>query len=153
MKKKLIVLFLTILFVFVAAPAWALILLPNGFTSSLPNSNQDTEERWLEGILGLSYNSPSVNYMVKIEFPESLQSPTLSQFDPESSWTYVIVKYGHNWMAFQREESDSYLSVTVPQDISHVTFFGNGAQVPEPGTILLLGLGLLGLGITTRRKS
>jgi hypothetical protein len=28
----------------------------------------------------------------------------------------------------------------------------NGAQVPEPGTMLLLGLGLLGLGITTRRK-
>lgn len=28
-----------------------------------------------------------------------------------------------------------------------------GASVPEPGTMLLLGLGLVGLGITTRRKS
>lgn len=37
------------------------------------------------------------------------------------------------------------------QGISHITFY-NGEVVAEPGTLALLGLGLLGMGLRRRRK-
>jgi hypothetical protein len=152
MKKISIAIFLVVILMFAAVPAWALLYL--GSTNSLPNSNPDTEERWLEGVLGLTYNSPTVNYITKYDFPGSSHYQSLNQFDPECSWAYVVIKNGKDWNAYQ-SEGEPYLTVDPfgKEDISHVTFFGNSTPVPEPGTMLLLGLGLLGLGITTRRKS
>jgi len=36
--------------------------------------------------------------------------------------------------------------------ISHVTLYGNGTQVPEPGMVILLGIGLIGLAFYSRRR-
>ena len=41
-----------------------------------------------------------------------------------------------------------------PAGLSHLSFYDTGdMQLPEPGTLVLLGLGLLALGIAVRRRS
>ena len=151
MNKRLLAVTLLLMLLLVSVPAWGLTFLDR--SSTLGSSDWRTEERWLEeGILGLRYDSPSISYITKVEFSDSMQSPGLTNFDPETPWSYVIIKYANTWEAY-RNDGESYLTVgPFAHDISHVTFFRNGVQVPEPATMIMLGLGLLGLGIATRRK-
>ena len=151
MNKRLIAVSMLLMVLAVSVPAWGLTFLDR--SSTLGSSDWRTEERWLEeGILGLAYDSPSINFITTVEFSDSMQSPGLTNFDPETPWSYVIIKYANTWEAY-RNDGESYLTVgPFVHDISHVTFFRNGVQVPEPATMIMLGLGLLGLGIATRRK-
>lgn len=63
---------------------------------------------------------------------------------------------GPNGGAFRgidRSQSDiEFLRVTGAYSIVHTLEIGNSAQVPEPGTLSLLGLSLIGLGFARRRK-
>ena len=157
MRKRTFTGSLALMLVLVAVLAWAApIDYLIGTSDQLKNANPVTEEQWLEGLPGLTSADSQVKYIFRYEssyLPGN--SKSLDGWDPElyGQWTYAVVKYGDNWAAY-RDEGDGLLSVgPFRYGISHVTFFGNAAQVPEAGTILLLGLGLLGLGIATRRKS
>lgn len=45
-----------------------------------------------------------------------------------------------------------FLSPHYPS-ISHVSIFGTGISMPEPASLVLFGLGLLGLAFASRKKS
>ena len=175
MKK---ILYLLLVSVFMAAPAAADVLIsdtdppdtnpsywtgsdtnPSSF-SQLNNSNPDTEEAFLEALLGKYYNDPSVNFAAKIDNP--LGGPNqLINYNPGigGGWDYAVVKYGDYWAAYADNPNDNLLTTgSFDNGVSHVTFFadssngnGNGTKVPEPTTMLLLGLGLVGLA-GVRRK-
>jgi hypothetical protein len=115
----------------------------------LNNSNPTTEEAWLEALLGLVYDDPSVNFFDKIENP--LGGPkALNNYDPGFNWEYTVVKWGDNWSAFGND-GNRLITWEFDKGVSHATFF-NGSPVPEPATMLLLGSGIVGLAGFGRKK-
>ena len=120
--------------------------------------NPTEEEKWLEGVLGKEYNDPTIFYVGKNEeYFKDTELTSLAGWDPGFAWTYLVVKYDGYIAAF-KDEGDNL--VTIPESgafdhaISHITFFSDDPTVliPEPGTMILLGLGLLGLGIVVRKR-
>jgi len=69
----------------------------------------------------------------------------------------IALKAGNEFSVFVLEAGDiSGIWSTTQNGLSHASLYGfsdDGQQVPEPATLLLLGLGVLAIGIATRRKA
>ena len=76
---------------------------------------------------------------------------------------YYILKNATVWVLFENVASldwgvvgsswEDAANLGDDMQISHVTEFDGGGTVPEPGTLLLLGAGLLGIGARRRAKA
>lgn len=137
-----------LVFIYILFSSFALADTIIGSSGQLGNSNPTTEEAWLEGLLGLTYNDPSVNFLDDIQANEGGigdDDKQLTNYDPGFAWDYAIVKYNGQWIAYEDTGNDNLLTTGIfPKGISHVDFFGP-QPVPEPATMLLLGSGLIGL--------
>ena len=79
--------------------------------------------------------------------------------------TFFVAKGGPNFNLFANTgapNSGSWITPTNPNNnrpygLSHITFYDTGArpplEIPEPGTLALVGLAMLGAGAVRRRKS
>lgn len=116
---------------------------------NLANSGEATEDSWVAGILGYP-----VNRITKINDPV-LGAKFADGYNPNFAWEFVVVKYDGFWALYKDDASNDNRVTVGPfgWGISHMSFYGPTASVPEAATMLLLGVGLLGIaGLRRKRK-
>lgn len=123
----------------------------NPGNSQLQNADPETEEAWLEALLGFVYNDPDISYLGETPFTD----PTPKQYTGSyTGWDYAVVKYDGYWVAYEDTLNDDVLITdNFTWGVSHIRWFGSPTTpVPEPATMLLFGTGLVGLAGLGRKK-
>ena len=147
------------------------------YTTDLGNSGDATVEAWVNSVL----NPDSATLSFKFEIDENLASPwtlvdgsfvddnnPIYAFELTTDPEYYLLKLGggnftgDTHVLYDNASSLSYAVIDLGllgqgatidiTRISHISEF-NATSVPEPGTLALFGLGLLGLMLTARRQA
>ncbi|PKH03774.1 hypothetical protein CXF72_04545 [Psychromonas sp. MB-3u-54] len=179
MKKFILVSSLLVLF---ATPSWGIMIDDSSAgtddgtdlgsvdtyisdTNLLSNSNPTTETAWVNSVLASS--GITATFAVKDEPVTYYGTDTANTFAFSMSSTpeYFLIKNAKYWALYQNQADlgwgvfdSTYLpprmNLSSGFKISHVSQFGTGStSVPEPSTTLLLGAGLLGFGLYSRKRS
>ena len=133
-------------------------------TTGLSNSNPTTETNWVNSVL-----DPDTTFVIKEEKVTyyATDAANVFAFQLQAAPGYFLVKNARWWALFENAADADWGVVDFSQlsggfhlpdlqsmTISHVSEFGEfpHIDVPEPSTILLVMLGLLGLGLARNRQ-
>lgn len=125
-----------------------------------PGSSEQNEACWAGSVLGMDLVVSGKTEDVKTY---STSEPGVIAFQLIFGPGYYVIKNATQWALIENLSelawgvirlSDFGASFNLSEGvvISHVTEF-NGTSVPEPGTMALIGAGLLGLALLRRRRT
>jgi len=130
--------------------------------------NPTDEEEWVNMILGnLDPSEGPTTYTVKNEDVSYFMTneDDVFAFELESEPAYYLIKNAKRialfenleeipWGVFDTTELSGAMNLPGSEyTISHVTEFGGGKGVPEPGVLGLLGIGMIGIVLGRRRMA